>query len=865
MSRESTDPGPAADSPPTPTRQRRPLALRLLRLIGPWVALLIVLLAAAGLLVVRRSFPQVDGDMTLPGLAGEVTVVRDRHGTPHIYASTLSDLVMAQGFVEAQDRFWQMDFYRHVATGRTAEMFGEAQLEADVFLRTLGWERVAAREYQALSPLMRTLLDAYTRGVNAYLSERGEWGLSLEYVFLGIQNPDYRPAPWKPSDTLAFAKVVAWDLRTNIVSELERAVLSESMPVERVSQLWPQYPEGHPVIVPEWDRPPPSPQTAAATLPSPSVQEASDVLRRMEVFSVGLDGLGLWDDNRGRGSNSWVVSGEHTVSGAPLLANDPHLGGQTPSIWYRVGLHCRPLGDSCPLRAAGFSLPGTPLVTIGHNGFLAWGFTNLGGDVSDLFIERIHPDDPLLYEVDGEWRPMSTRTEVIEVANADPVEITVRETHHGPVISGIYEPVDELTGDGVVEFPDPHAVSLAWTALQTTRNLDAVLGMVLARSWEDFREAAALFDMAPQNMVYADADGNIGYQATGLIPIRGAGEGRYPAPGWSSKYDWQGFWPFDTLPWSLNPPSGMVVAANQPLARPDLIRHIGSDFDYGHRARRIHELLADSLPLDTAGMSAMQFDHQDPAVRFLVPALTAFPARSEAAAVMQELLTGWMRGERPGQMDSDSAAAAAYAATWRHLLALTFDELPEGHEAQGGSRFVEVMKGLLVSEEDPWWDRTGTGRRDTRDQVLHQALEEAHAELVALMGDDPSAWRWGDIHTGVFNNASLGESGVSLIEAVFNRRSNNLSGGSAIVNATQWVAPDGYGTDGVPSFRMVIDLGDPDTSLSIHAPGQSGHAYHRHYDDLLEPWAAGEMQPFPWHRDTVESLAKDTLILRPAP
>lgn len=853
------------DDPPSPPEPRRSLPLRLLRLIGPWVAVLLVLVVIAGLLVVRRSFPQVDGEMAVPGLTAEATVIRDRHGTPHIYASTLPDLMMAQGFVEAQDRFWQMDFLRHVATGRTAELFGESQLETDVFLRTLGWEQVAAREFQAMSPLMQTLLEAYTRGVNAYLADRGEWEISLEYVVLGIQNPDYRPEPWKPTDTLSFVKLMAWDLRTNIVSELERAVLSEWMSVEQVSELWPEYPGNHPVIVPEWDRPPPFPQPTGTTLPSPSVREASNALGAGKLLSMTTNGVGLPPDNRGRGSNSWVVSGEHTQSGSALLANDPHLGAQIPSIWYRVGLHCRPLGESCPLRAAGFSLPGTPLVTIGHNGFLAWGFTNLGGDVSDLFIERIHPEDPLRYEVDGEWLPMSTRTEIIEVANADPVEITIRETHHGPVISGIYEPVDELEGGGVIEIPQPHAVSLAWTALQTTRNLEAVLGMVLARSWQEFRSGAALFDMAPQNMVYADADGNIGYQATGLIPIRGAGDGRYPAPGWLSEYDWQGFWPFETLPWSLNPPSGLVVAANQPLARPDLVRHIGSDFAYGYRARRIHQLLAESLPIDASGMSAIQFDHQDPSAGFLVPALAALQSRSEEVAVMQELLTGWMGGQRPGQMDSGSAGAAAYAATWRHLLALTFDELPEGHEPYGGSRFVEVVKALLDSPEDPWWDRAGTAQRETRDDLLHQAMKEAHTELVGLLGDDPQGWRWGDIHTGVFNNSSLGESGISLIEALFNRRSNNVSGGSGVVNATQWIASEGYETEGVPSFRMVVDLGDPDSSLAIHAPGQSGHAYHRHYDDLLEPWANGVMHPFPWERSTVESLAESTLVLRPAP
>ena len=828
----------------------------LLRRVGPWLVVLAVLLMLAALLVVRRSFPQVEGDLVLAGLESEVTVIRDRHGTPHVYAASLSDLMMAQGYVQAQDRFWQMDFLRHVATGRTAELFGEAQLEADIFLRTLGWERVAEREYGNLSPLMRALLDAYTRGVNAYLIDRGEWETSLEYVILGIQNPGYRPEPWKPTDTLAFVKLMAWDLRTNMVSEIERAFLSETLPVERVADLWPEYPGHHPVIVPEWDRPPPAPTGTEPSAQTSAALPASGMVR------ADLDRAGFSNLNPGTGSNSWVVSGEHSVSGKPILANDPHLGPQTPSIWYRVGLHCEPVGPSCPLEAAGFSLPGTPLITIGHNGYLAWGFTNQGADVSDLFIERIHPDDPLLYEVDGRWRPMSTRSEIIEIAGADPVEIIVRETHHGPVISGIYDPVDELGPGGAADLPDQHAVSLAWTALETTRNLDAVLGMVLARSWEDFRSAAALFDMAPQSMVYADADGNIGYQSSGLIPVRGAGDGRYPAPGWSSEYDWQGYWPFETLPWSFNPPSGVLVAANQPLASPD---HIGMDFDHGHRARRIHDLLAASFPADAARMAAIQFDQLDPSVAFMWPALRDLPAKKEEVVVMQELLAGWMQGERPGQMDAGSAGAAAYAATWRRLLALTYDELPEGHEAVGGSRFVEAMRLLMESPRDAWWDHGGTAGRETRDDILHRALEEAHAELTQLLGDQPRRWRWGDIHTGVFNNSSLGESGISVIEAIFNRRSQDVSGGSGAVNATYWLAPDGYHVQGAPSFRMVIDLAAPDSAVSIHAPGQSGHAFHPHYDDLLAPWAAGEMHPLPWDRETVESLSESTLVLLPAP
>ncbi|HET9590418.1 MAG TPA: penicillin acylase family protein, partial [Anaerolineales bacterium] len=518
--------------------------------------------------VASKSFPQIEGEIQLEGLDGPVDIYRDSMGIPHIYATTQHDLFFAQGYVHAQDRFWQMDTWRHIGSGRLSEMFGSGQVETDTFLRTLGWRLIAEQEYAELDPVSRSILDSYTEGVNAYLRDRGKTALSLEYAILGLLSPDYEIEPWTPINSLTWGKAMAWDLRGNMNDEIERAVLLKTLTPEQVAVLYPAYPEDHPVIVNKIGEG----SAAGAASPPVAIDIPDETLSALQQNvslldrALGPAGDGIW-------SNSWAISGSRTATGMPLLANDPHLGIQMPSIWYQAHLQCKPLTEACPYNVAGFTFAGTPGVIIGHNDRIAWGYTNANPDVMDLYIERVNPEDPNQYEVNGEWVDFETRKETIQVVGGDPVEVMVRLTRHGPVISESYGPLkDENTNDDPefvpfreragVELPEQYVIALKWTALAPSTPFQAIWGLNKAQNWEDFREAARSFHVPPQNLLYADVDGNIGYQLPGDIPIRANGDGTLPVPGWTDEYEWTGFIPFDELPHVFNPDEGYIVTAN---------------------------------------------------------------------------------------------------------------------------------------------------------------------------------------------------------------------------------------------------------------------------------------------------------------
>jgi penicillin G amidase len=810
--------------------------MRWFRRLAVFLLVVVVVGAGVGFWLTRRSFPQLDGSVDVPGLEDPVVVDRDEAGIPHIQASTSRDLFFAQGYVHAQDRFWQMDAWRHIGAGRLAEMFGEGQVETDMFLRTLGFERLAQEELALASPEARSALEAYADGVNAYLAERpGGSVLSLEYTVLGLQNSGYQPAPWEPIHSLTWAHVMAWDLRSNLEEEIERALVAGALGVEEAEDLFPPFPAAHEEIVQS---------PTSATVANEALPIDEGILAAIERAARRVNGVEgvLGRPFEGIGSNNWVVSGEHTTSGLPLLSNDPHLGIQLPSIWYQATLWCEELTADCPYQVGGFTFPGAPGVVVGHNGRIAWGVTNLGPDTMDLFIERTRDGQ---YEIEGEWVEFDVRTETIEVAGGDPVELEIRSTRHGPVISERFGPVDDLEGSGF-ELPDDYEIALAWQALEPSTLFEAILGFNRASNWEEFRAAAAKFDIAAQNLVYADVDGHIGYQATGEIPIRRNGDGRYPVPGWSSEHDWEGVVPFEDLPHLFDPPAGVIVTANQPVVGPDAGVFIGVDHAYGFRAERIRELLEGSGPLDAAGSAGIQLDNFDASAAIVVPHVLALSPDDPAIETMQTVLSRWAEVSEPFQMDADSAGAAAWAAVWRHLLLLTFDELPEPVTAEGNGRYFEVVRRLLERPDDAWWDRRRTEEVESSSDILRSAVIEAHAELTELLGD-PDGWRWGDLHLTSFENQTLGQSGIAPIEALFNRSAPpDVGGGAAIVNATSWAATLGYETLATPSMRFVIDMADPDGALAVHAPGQSGHAFHANYADLIDDWTDGKMRSLPF-------------------
>lgn len=430
-------------------------------------AFLIVVIVGVALFMrvsVRRAFPDVDGEVAIAGLDASVDVIRDNMGVPHIYASSTHDVFMAQGYVHAQERFWQMDFWRHIGAGRLSEMFGESQVETDTFLRTLGWHEIAEAQYAAAPTDMKAIMDAYADGVNAYLAMQSPADLSFEYTVLEFTNHSYTPEAWTPIDTLSWGIAMAWELRGNMDSEIERAMLLGTLTESQVAQLFPPYPgEINPYIVPANENVADVATPVAASLrSSPAVRSAlSSAQENINLLAE----LGASAPEAGIGSNSWVVSGDRSSTGSPILANDPHLAIQMPSIWFQNGLHCTDVSTVCPFDVAGFSFAGVPGVIIGHNANIAWGVTNLGPDVQDLYVEKVNPDNPNQYEVNGAWVDMAVHEETIVVAGGDPVTIEVKATRHGPVISGSYEALDEFGSSGVAP-PDPYAVALRWTALE---------------------------------------------------------------------------------------------------------------------------------------------------------------------------------------------------------------------------------------------------------------------------------------------------------------------------------------------------------------------------------------------------------------
>lgn len=887
--------------------------IRRSRLILIGLVVVLVVGAVGGSLwsirTVRASFPQTVGQLELKGLSGPVDVKRDAQGIPQIYADTTDDLFRAQGYVQAQDRFWEMDVRRHITAGRLSEMFGEDQVESDAFLRTMGWRKTAQEEYDTkLEPETKKYLQAYTAGVNAYLADHEGAGLSLEYEVLGLTG-DYKPEKWDPVDSVAWLKAMAWDLRGNMQEEIDRALMASRFSKDEIDELYPAYPYDRNKPILDKDagavdpaskefEPKASPDTSTAASPVAQTQLANlaDKLDSMPSL-LGPSGSGI-------GSNSWVVSGRYTTTGKPMLANDPHLAPQLPSVWYQMGLHCRNTSAECPYDVAGFTFAGMPGVIIGHNAKISWGFTNLGADVSDLYLEKVTGDT---YLYDGKQVEFETREETIKVAGGRDRTITVRTTNNGPLVSDRNEELrdvgeDAPASDSAPDRKDGYAVALRWTALNPGKTVDGIFAMNRAEDFAGFRKAARDLSVPSQNLIYADTEGNIGYQAPGQIPIRGGNlDGRYPAPGWSKKARWTGYIPFASMPYEYNPSRGYIVTANQAVVDSSYPYLLTSDWGYGTRSQRINELIRTKLKgggkISMDDMESMQLDNSSEIAKLLVPYLLKIDIEDSYIRDAQRLLEGWNY-----EQDADSAAAAYFNAVWRNVLMLSFGKkMPkelrvEGEclnvapvddsgpvddlsgkprlvrecgeraadEAQpdGGDRWFEVVRQILPDERNEWWNTsTDPGQVTTRDGVLEQALRDARAELTAKLGKDIETWTWGRLHKLDLKNQTLGTSGPGIVKWMFNRGPYELSGGEAAVNATGWNAAGGYEVMWVPSMRMVVNLADLDDSRWINLTGASGHAYHSNYFDQTEKWQDGELLPWAFTKDAVEEKAENKMVL----
>ncbi|HMJ80871.1 MAG TPA: penicillin acylase family protein, partial [Candidatus Dormibacteraeota bacterium] len=850
------------------------------------VVLLVIVIAAAGTFawVTVRGLPQRSGSAQLPGLGADVTVLRDANGIAQIYADTPADLFAAEGYVHAQERMWQMEVWRHISSGRLAELFGSSQLATDEFVRTLGWRQAAQRDYDAATPESKALLEAYSHGVNAWIGQHHDLG--LPFVISGLLGAGgglagYQPGPWTPVDTLAWVKVMAWQLGGNFDREVFDLLLSRKVDAVAVAELNPPYPKGGPVIVPTGAPgaggagAASKPGTTAGQDPVAASHETDlatlvDLDQRLGALT-GLGGATRATGSGGLGSNDWVVGGQHSASGHALLHNDPHLGFSMPSLWFMVGLHCRTPSSACPYEVAGVSFPGAPGVVLGHNARIAWGFTNVDPDVQDLFAERVDVSDPTRYEYLGQMRPFEARQEVIKVKGEPDVTITVRSTIHGPVVSDVSDDLKAVAAGGSGQSGDL-VYALRWTATALEdHTFEAILALDQATDFRSFRNALRLFDAPSQNVVYADVDGHIGYQLPGRIPVRRSGDGSLPAPGWDGSHDWTGYVPFDALPNLYDPPGGIIATANNAPVDAHYPYFLGSDWDPGYRAERILAQLDSGQPLTLDDSAAVALDGYVGYAAEMAPLLgTPKPSTDDGRLVLQRIEDWADAGDAAyvcrAADDATAPGCAAFSAFLYELARDVFDPRLGAGTAKddiarlyvGSSSSAAALLAFLHDPASRWWDDPTTPAAETMAERIAGALDQAGAALRGALGD-PADWTWDRLHTLRFEEQTLGSSGIGPLEWIFDRGPYAISGNVFAPNQQAWDAtaayPDPYADDPSstgtafgdifhvllgPSYRLDVDLGSLDGGRIVIPTGQSGVPFDEHYDDLIPVYLSGQ-------------------------
>lgn len=807
------------------------------------VLLIVLILVAVAALVlvllygwtVLRPLARTKGKQVLPGLGGQVEILRDQWGIPHIYATSEADLWQAQGFIHAQDRFWQMELQRRLAQGRLAAIFGAQALEADRLSRTIGFSRAAVQEFEVLDADARAILEAYAAGVNAHLEAIGT-RLPAEFSVLRS-----KPEPWTVVDSLACARVIAWSMSGNWESELLRTLLVERLGPERAAGLEPEYPAGNPTIVPGKE----------------GLQQVAGLL--LSQYDLSRHWFGA-PGQSGAGSNAWAVDGKHSATGKPILASDPHLPVQMPCFWYENHLETNGgENDRTGLRLAGVSTPGLPGIWMGHNDAIAWGTTNTPADTQDLYIEQPHPTDPAQFRFQDHWEAAQVLVEWIEVREqAEPVSFPVTITRHGPLLNGLLDEAERK------RFP---SLALHWTGHELHGFLPALLRLNRAQNWSEFQTALQTWTAPTQQFVYADRQGHVGTIMAGLVPMRGEGVGAVPAPGWTGTHEWTGWVPAAELPQVLDPDAGFVVSANHKAAGDEYPHFLSLEWDPGFRARRIADVLKSKPRHTRRDFEVLQNDTLSiPAQQLAAYFSTLNPGNPWERTALRQLVEWNYRTGR------ESAGAAVYELCYLHLLEKVYGDklgpaLP-GYLGQARNPLFSLsnFQGRaparllqLLEEDDLYWYAAG-GRHRTREELLAEVLRDAVKTLLETVGDNPRRWQWGRFHQATFRHPL----GTTRLGWMFSRGPYALDGDNDTVSlaAVPLKLPINFAHVAV-AYRQIIDLDDFDRSLSVLNTGQSGQPGSPHYADQIEPWREGEYHPMLWSRTEVEAYLENRLILVP--
>jgi penicillin amidase len=817
---------------------------RTTRIVRNIFAGLLVLLGIAlltGWWVVRRSLPSLDGSVAVAGLRDGVIVDRGQWGRPWIRAKSAEDLVMAQGYVTAQDRLWQMDLLRRAAAGELAEIFGTVALEFDKENRTLGMREAAERAGAESIPEIRALLDSYARGVNRYIEDRRD-RLPIEFVLLG-----YKPGEWTPADTYLISLYMYKTLTSTWKSKLNRQWITERAGPERANDMFVvDSPLDHYIVGGAVAGQPPSPGPARAK-PRVHVSAASGNAQPFasREWEAARGFLEQFEEKSSEiiGSNNFVVSGSHTASGKPLLANDTHLGLGVPCIWYLIHL------TAPGWNVAGFALPGAPLVVIGHNDRVAWGFTNSNADVQDLYIEKFESENSRAYRANGAWLQASVRQEKIHVRGKPDVALDVVMTRHGPIVHR------DAAGEG------GRAYALRWTALEAG-GLDfgfPLLGR--AKNWDEFIELTRHITGPGQNTIYADVDGNIGFTIPARIPIRASGDGSLPVPGDTDQYEWKGYIPFEELPRASNPANGIIATANARTVGPGYKYFVSDRWAGPYRTARLYQLLEGRHGLLATDFNAIQIDILSLPNKFLAEQLILAtrsnrPMDPRVKALIEKL-KGWDAKATADSVVTSFVEYTRHALSHNLLAPMLGDETSKYELWEPRSVYNNVwwrdkvfLENILRTRPTAWLPK---GFADF-DSLLIDSANEAVAQLTkATQESDPARWSWGRLHPLDMSHP-LGR-GTALHSA--------LSIGPYETGGTiDTVKAMGVGHG--PAMRFVADLSNFDNSLMEITTGESGQFASPYYRDQFPEWFEGRGIPAPFSEAATDKTRAHRLFLLPA-
>lgn len=763
-----------------------------------WIIGVIIIIGGAAFagfhFYLANSKPVIEGEVVVKILDDDVEVTRDEIGVPHILAKSDADLYRAQGYVQAQDRLFQMDLARRQASGMLAEVIGEAAVETDKYFRTFSLRHAAELSWEDYDAKSRQILEWYAEGVNAFIDEvKGTSKLSYEFKLLG-----YVPESWTPLDSLTIGKYMAYDLGGNWNQQAFRSWALKNYTEEEAKELFVEYPEN-----------------------AQSIIEANLNIETDLATAFTPDYL----PPEFNGSNNWVISGELTESGKPLLADDPHLGLSTPSIWYQMHL------QSPEQNVSGVIFAGIPGIILGHNEEIAWGVTNVNPDVQDLYIEVPNPENSYQFEYDGKWEDATVRQEPIRVKDGETVDFEVVETRHGPIISNI------MLKDTEVQ----EVFSMQWTALQSTQELKAIIGLNKATNWEEFEIALEDFKAPAQNFVFASTDGTIAYKANGIVPIRKQGTGALPVPGNSSQYGWESYIPFDELPTVVNPEEGYIATANNEVVGEQYPYHLSNLWAQPYRYERIVEMIENpsidektgaQLKMTPDYMKAMQMDQKNLHAEEFLPRLIATikeqDTEGEYAKVIS-LLEEWEYYD-----DKEQGAPLVYHFLIENMEKALFEDAMPADMFKlmpAKSQITDQMlRDAYAGNEGVWIQAEGG-----LNQFVYTAFEDAVLKIEDSLGTSISKWQWGSYNKLLFNHPL--SSASELLANYLNPDQLAVGGSSVTVQAA---AEDGNGNvKHGASWRFVADLNDLSSAQHIVGPGQSGHVKSKWYDNQVANWVEG--------------------------